>query len=77
MSIERHGRARQIELGRSLKDRRKIYLDMRFWIIARDAALAVRTEPVARKLLHYLCRGCARGGINCTIGRQRGGPTIS
>lgn len=30
MSIERHGRARQFELGRSLKDRRKIYLDMRF-----------------------------------------------
>jgi hypothetical protein len=67
MSIERHGRARQNELGRSLKDRRKIYLDMRFWIIARDAALGVRTEPVARKLLHYLRRGVANGRLICPI----------
>ena len=60
MSIERHSRARQIELGQSLEGRRKIYLDMRFWIIARDTGLGVRTERAARKLLHYLRRGVAR-----------------
>ncbi|MEJ6395002.1 hypothetical protein V8J82_17190 [Gymnodinialimonas sp. 2305UL16-5] len=67
MSIERHSRARQIELGRSLKGRRKVYLDMRFWIIARDTALGVRTEPVARKMLHYLRRGVASGRLVCPI----------
>lgn len=67
MSIERHSRARQIELGRSLTSRRKIYLDMRFWIIARDTALGIRTEPAARKLLHHLRRGVANGRLICPI----------
>lgn len=67
MSIERHSRARQIELGQSLEGRRKIYLDMRFWIIARDTALGVRTDPAARKLLHHLRRGVASGRLVCPI----------
>jgi hypothetical protein len=67
MSIERHSRARQIELGRSLKGRPKVYLDMRFWIIVRDTALGVRTEPAARKLLHHLRRGVASGRLVCPI----------
>ena len=67
MSIERHSRTRQIELGRSLGGRRKIYLDARFWIIARDTALGVRTEPSARKLLHHLRRGVAGGRLVCPI----------
>jgi hypothetical protein len=67
MSIEQHSRARQIELGQSLEGRRKIYLDMRFWIIARDTALGVRTDPAARKLLRYLRRGVASGRLVCPI----------
>lgn len=67
MSIERHSRARQIELGQSIASRRKIYLDARFWIIARDAALGVRTDPAARKLLHHLRRGVAAGRLVCPI----------
>ena len=67
MSIESHSRARQIELGRSLAGRRKIYLDMRFWIIARDTALGVCEEPAARKLLHHLRRGVANGRLVCPI----------
>jgi hypothetical protein len=67
MSIERHSRARQIELGQSLANRQKIYLDARFWIIARDTALGVCTEPAARKLLHHLRRGVANGRLVCPI----------
>lgn len=67
MSIERHSRARQIELGQSIASRRKIYLDARFWIILRDAALGVRTDPVARKLLHHLRRGVAAGRLVCPV----------
>ena len=67
MSIERHSRARQVELGRSLAARRKTYLDARFWIIVRDTALGIRTEPAARKLLHHLRRGVAGARLVCPI----------
>ncbi|MEJ0047152.1 MAG: hypothetical protein WDN04_14320 [Rhodospirillales bacterium] len=67
MSIERHSRARQIELGNSLHGRRKIYLDARFWIIMRDVALGVHAEPTARKLLYYLRCGVTEGRLFCPI----------
>jgi len=67
MTIERHSRARQIELGQSIEYRRKIYLDARFWIILRDTALSICTDPAARKLLHYLRRGVARRRLVCPI----------
>ena len=67
MSIQQHSRARQIELGRSLAGRCKIFLDTRFWIILRETALGVRTEPAARKLLHNLRRGVAEGCLICPI----------
>lgn len=68
MSIEQHSRARQIELGQSIAERTKVYLDARFWIILRDTALGIRDEPAARKLLHYLRRGVAGGWLVCPIG---------
>jgi hypothetical protein len=67
MTIERHSRARQIELGKSVVSRRKIYLDARFWIIMRDTALGIRTEAAARKLLHHLRRGVASGRLVCPL----------
>jgi hypothetical protein len=67
MTIERHSRARQIELGKSIASRCKIYLDARFWIIVRDTALGVLTEPAARKLLHHLRHGVAGGRLVCPI----------
>lgn len=67
MTIERYIRARQIELAQSIASRRKIYLDARFWIIVRDTALGVRTEPEARELLHHLRRGVAGGRLICPI----------
>ncbi|MED5681978.1 hypothetical protein VZ111_22905, partial [Enterobacter hormaechei] len=67
ITIERYIRARQIELAQSIASRRKIYLDARFWIIVRDTALGVRTEPEARELLHHLRRGVAGGRLICPI----------
>jgi hypothetical protein len=67
MTIEQHSRARQIELGRSIASRHKIYLDACFWIIVRDTALGIRTEPAARKLLHHLRRGVAGWRLVCPI----------
>ena len=67
MSIEQYSRARQIELGQSLANRKRIYLDARFWIILRDAALGSRNDPAAQKLLDYLRRGVASGCLVCPI----------
>lgn len=67
MSIEQHSRMRQIELGQTLGSRRKIYLDARFWIMIRDVAFGICTEPAARKLLHHLRRGVTGGRLVCPI----------
>lgn len=66
-NIERHSRARQIDLGRSLADRKKIYLDTRFWIIARDAFLGVRDDKPAAELLAHLRCGVKNGQLVCPI----------
>lgn len=67
MSIDRHSRARQIELGQSIAGRRKIYLDARFWIILRDIAIGVKSETAAQTLLEHLRRGVREGRLICPI----------
>lgn len=65
--IEAYVKAKQIALGRSIARRRKIYLDLMYWITVRDAALGLRHDPPALKLLHFLRRGVQRGVIVCPI----------
>ncbi|KAK42451.1 MULTISPECIES: hypothetical protein [Burkholderiaceae] len=67
MSIEQHIRSRQIELGRKICPRRKIYLDARFWIFMRDAALGVRCDTASQALLAHLRRGVTEGSLLCPI----------
>ncbi|KQS51289.1 hypothetical protein [Sphingomonas sp. Leaf198] len=67
MTIERHSRARKIELGQELLGRRKVYLDTRYWIILRETAAARRTDAASRKLLHFLRRGVNAGRLICPI----------
>jgi hypothetical protein len=67
VAIDKHTRARQIELGRQIAPRKKVYLDTRYWIIARDAGLGLRFDATSRKLLHYLQRGVANGSLVCPI----------
>jgi hypothetical protein len=67
VTIERHSRMRQIELGQRLASRRKVYLDACFWIMVRDAALGIRTGASERKILHFLRRGVRAGTIVCPI----------
>ncbi|SFR79794.1 hypothetical protein [Sphingomonas jatrophae] len=67
MTIERHSRARKIELGQKLLGRRKVYLDTRYWIILRETAAARRTDAASRKLLHFLRRGVNAGRLVCPI----------
>lgn len=67
VTIERHSRMRQIELGKSIAARRKVYLDACFWIVVRDAALGVRIGAAERKLLHFLRRAVNSGSAICPI----------
>jgi hypothetical protein len=66
-TIDVHVRRRQIELARSIRHRKKLYLDLRFWIIARDAALDATDDPNAKKLLHFLRRGVGGERLVCPI----------
>jgi hypothetical protein len=43
MDIDRHSRARQVELGRWIAGRKKVYLYACYWIIIRDMAPAATT----------------------------------
>lgn len=67
MSIEEHSRSRQIELGRSISSRKKVYLDARFWILLRDAALGTSEVPATNRLLNSLREGVANGRLICPI----------
>jgi hypothetical protein len=64
-SIDRHMRRRQIELARSIASRKKVYLDLRFWIIARNVVDGTDTSASSQKLLHLLRRGVGNGTLIC------------
>lgn len=67
-TIDRYLRQKQIDLAHSIAGRTKVYLDQRYWIIARDAAAGIRTGASSRQLLHFLRRGVANGTLICPIG---------
>ena len=67
MTIEAYVKSKQIALGRTIAPRRKVYLDLMYWIIVRDAALGLRQDAPALKLLHLLRRGVRQGALVCPI----------
>lgn len=67
VSIEAHiGRCCQA-LSEDLAGRTPIYLDLRFWVIAREVRSGVRMDPRERKLVHHLARLARQGRIFCPI----------
>jgi hypothetical protein len=58
---------RQIELAHSLKSKRAIYLDIKFWIILRDVVTGLRFSTAEVTLLSLLRKGVAQGRIFCPI----------
>jgi hypothetical protein len=67
ISTDRHLKNRIVELGRSLDGRAAIYLDTKFWIRLRDAALGVPTMDGAGELLDLLRDLTKAGKIFCPI----------
>jgi len=55
-------------LGKAIAGRRKIYLDTKFWVLLRDAAMGRPREPAHTELLELLRRVVAAGLALCPIG---------
>lgn len=67
ISIEEHiGKCCQA-LSDELAGRTPVYLDFRFWVIAREVRSGIRTDPRERKLVHHLERLARQGRIFCPI----------
>lgn len=67
VSIEAHVGQYCQALSDDLAGRTPVYLDFRFWVIAREVRSGVRTDPRERKLVHYLERLARQGRIFCPI----------
>jgi hypothetical protein len=61
VSLDRHTRSRLLELGRLLATRKAIYLDLRFWIMLRDAVRFGLSEAAVRML--FALRGLVKSGV--------------
>lgn len=67
VDLERHCRNRQIELATSLKGRKAIYLDIKFWIGIRDAQAISPSHHPYSALLVSLREAVADGRAFCPI----------
>lgn len=54
VTTDEYVRSRRIELGKSVMGRERVYLDKRYWIILRDAALGRSTDRLSVALLAAL-----------------------
>lgn len=66
IDISRHVRTKHIELGRSLRGRRPIYLDLNFWIELRNASLNPQPSRYSA-LLTSLRNAVSSGLVFCPI----------
>ena len=55
-SLEAYLKERHLELGRSIKHRKKIYLDTKYWLILRDSKLGRSNHSEVANLLDLLLR---------------------
>lgn len=66
-TIDAYARGRQIDLARSIGGRAKVYLDLCFWIIAREVEDGTETRDASRELLCLLRSGVSEGKLVCPI----------
>lgn len=67
VSLDAHVKARMSRLGQSLANRKKLYLDKRYWIILRDTELGRAGHDRAESLLEMLRRCVEIGACICPI----------
>jgi len=67
ISLPEHVQACQKELADSLKNKTSIYLDVKFWIMLREAVFGFRCDLLATELLRLLRELVARNKAFCPI----------
>jgi hypothetical protein len=66
-SLDSYLKERRLALGKELKDRKKIYLDTKYWILLRDCKLGRSDQPILGRLLDMLQRGVTAQKLLCPI----------
>ena len=66
-AIERYVRNKQVVLARSISGRKKVYLDTRFWIVARNVVQDENASPADREWFNALRQGVLNGALVCPI----------
>jgi hypothetical protein len=67
VTLEEYVRRRRIELGKSIDGKIRVYLDKRYWIVARDVEMGRRTDEDSIALLTELRRLVKSGRALCPI----------
>jgi hypothetical protein len=67
VSIDEYVRSRQLALAQSILPKQRVYLDKKFWILVREAAMGRRVHETANRLLDGLRLRAGRGEIVCPI----------
>lgn len=67
VSIEQYARARQVELAQSVLAKQRVYLDKKFWILIREAAMQRPVADAAHTLLASLRQRVSEGDAICPI----------
>ena len=67
LPLAKYVRARQLDLYESIRLRKKIYLDINFWIDLRETDLGRSTSSTTTELLRMLREGVSAGALVCPI----------
>ncbi len=67
VSIDSYVKARALELGASIREIGKVYLDKRFWVLLRDAHMGRSRQPAIAQLLSEIRAAVKQGTILCPI----------
>jgi hypothetical protein len=67
VSLDEYVRSRQIALAKRLEQRKAIYLDIKYWIMLRDAATGICTSEDSLQLLALLRSNVAASKVFCPI----------
>jgi hypothetical protein len=67
ITLEQHVKKNMLDLSRSLQGKKIVYLDTRFWLIARDASVGKRSDQASIDLLTSIQGAVDSGRAFCPI----------
>lgn len=66
-SVDDHITNRRLELGRSILQRTRVYLDTRYWLLLRDVSMGRRNDQPLRELHELLLQASSTKRLVCPI----------